>query len=281
MVLLAAGACAPQDSGDVGGVATSTAAAAAVEAPPAVQFTARDFSFEGPDTIPAGLTTLVLDNEGPTYHHVQLVRLAEGHTAADLQAAFAAMRPGDPYPAWATDAGGVNTPDPGAQARATLMIEAGEYAVICFVDTPDHVPHIAKGMMKGLTVTPASAPSAAEPVADLTLTLVDYAFSFSAPPTAGQHVIRIENAGPQPHEVLFVRLDEGKTVEDFMAWGQTFEGPAPGRALGGAPAMALGQTQYVPLELTPGNYLAVCFVPDSGDRMPHIAHGMVLPFTVS
>lgn len=281
MVLLAAGACAPQDSGNAGDRPAAVATAAAPAAPPAVLFTAKDFAFEGPDSVASGLTTFVLNNGGTTYHHVQLFRLGEGKTVEDLHAAFMAMKPGDPFPSWAAFAGGVNASDPGAQARATLMLEPGEYAVVCIVDTPDHVPHVMKGMMKPLTVTPSNAPALPAPQADLTLTLVDYAFSFSMPPTAGHHVIEVRNGGPQPHEVLFVQLHPGMTMDDFMKWGQTYEGDAPGHALGGVPAVMPGQVEYVTLDLAPGDYLAVCFVPDAKDGMPHLAHGMALPFTIS
>src|ERR1051325_7992644 len=44
----------------------------------------KDFAFEAPDTITAGLTTFHLVNDGPNLHHVQLVRLDSAKTAADL-----------------------------------------------------------------------------------------------------------------------------------------------------------------------------------------------------
>ena len=35
------------------------------------------------------------------------------------------------------------------------------------------------------------------------------------------------------------------------------------------------------VDLEPGEYIALCFVPDANDGAPHLVHGMVLPFTVS
>jgi hypothetical protein len=276
IVLSGVAACGPRESGT-----DSRAAAVTAAAPREVAFTAKDFSFEGPDTIPAGLTTLVLTNAGTTFHHLQLLRLGEGKTMADLTAGLAGMKPGDPLPAWIQGAGGVNPPDPGARTRATLMMEPGDYVIVCFVDIPDHVPHVMKGMMKPLTVTPSNASAAPMPTEDLTLTLVDYSFAFSTPPTAGHHVIKVVNGGQQDHEFELVRLAPGKTVDDFVHWGQTYEGPLPGTSLGGAAAMAPGQTEYVPMDLEPGNYIAACFVLDAKDGMPHIMHGMMTPFTVS
>jgi len=246
-----------------------------------VTFTAHEFAFEGPATMQSGMVTLVLKNTGTTLHHLQLVRLTGGHTADDFTAAMAAMQPGQPLPEWAVMAGGVNPPDPGAEARVTLQVDPGDYAVTCFVDTPDHIPHFAKGMTTALTVTPSSAPPAPAPESTLTLTLVDYAFGFASPPTAGHQVIRVDNAGPQPHEIALFRIADGKTVDDFMAYAMTYEGEMPATALGGVATIAPNRTAYMEVDLTPGMYVAICFFPDATDGKPHVEHGMMLPFQVS
>ena len=31
----------------------------------------------------------------------------------------------------------------------------------------------------------------------------------------------VENAGPQVHEVVMVKLSPGKTIEDFAMWAET------------------------------------------------------------
>src|SRR5579884_3152564 len=59
---------------------------------------ARDFAFDAPDSISAGWTTFHLVNDGPNLHHLQLVRLDSGKTAADLGEAL--KTPG-PLPRWA------------------------------------------------------------------------------------------------------------------------------------------------------------------------------------
>jgi hypothetical protein len=278
-------ACARQHSGQEGAAATTAAAPtqATATAPPEVWFNAKEFTFEGPDTIQSGMTTLVLTDKGGTYHHLQLIRLLDGKTVADVRAAVKQMKPGSPMPPWMEAAGGVNVVDPGARTRATLMIEPGDYAIVCLVDTPDHVPHFMKGMIKALTVTPSDTPSAPPPAADLTVTMADYSFTLSQAPTAGHHVFRVTNKGPQDHEMGVIRLAPGKTVDDILKWGAgpTDGGPIPGTTLGGVPETKPGQTEYVPLDLTPGNYVLICFVPDKNDGKPHVTHGMVSTFTVS
>jgi hypothetical protein len=279
IALIVLGACTGEDTSSEAGDVVGMAAAA----PPEVHFTARDFAFEGPETLPSGWTTIVLHNDGPALHHLMLFRLTEGKTLGDFESAVAALKPGDvALPMWAVPAGGVNPPDPGAETRAIMDLKPGSYAVACAVDVPDHVPHIMKGMISGLTVTPSSGTAVPEPTADITVDMVDFAFAPSSALTAGRHVLKVVNSGSQPHELEVVKLGEGKTMDDLMAWGETFEGELPGSSLGGAAPMAPGQVEYIPLDLGPGDYVILCFVPDpTRNNMPHLAQGMLLQFTIT
>lgn len=144
LLLLAFAACGGQDSASSGEASSSSEVA---EGPREVHFTARDFAFEGPSTLEAGMITFVLTNESETWHHLQLVKLPDGMSMDEFQAGMAAMQPGSPPPVWFADAGGVNPPPPGGEARVTMLVEPGEYAVLCVVDTPDKVPHVMKGMI--------------------------------------------------------------------------------------------------------------------------------------
>jgi len=272
MALLGLGAC--------GGGGGSDEAAAPAPAVSEVHFTASDFAFEGPDTIESGLVTFTLTNVSETFHHLQLARL-DGMTMDEFMANLSELRPNAPIPSWFHPAGGVNPPPPGEPATVTMAVEPGEYAVLCTVDVPDHIPHVAKGMIRPLTVIPAAGPTPPLPEPDMSLSLVDYAFGFSTPPTAGTHTIRVRNDAQQGHEIAIFRLLPGKTMDDVMAWGATFEGPPPIIGAGGVPAMAPGQEVDMEVTFTPGEYVAICFLPDAMDGVPHIVHGMVLPFTIS
>jgi hypothetical protein len=244
-----------------------------------VSFTAKEFSFEGPDSIPAGLTMFHLTDAGQELHHVQLIKLEDGKTFADFQAAAKDMGKGPP-PAWIVSYGGVNPPAPGSTTTAMQVKEPGNYAVVCFVEGPDHVPHIAKGMMRSLTVTPSSNPMT-EPNADVTLTLSDYTFSLSKPLAAGKQMIKVENAASQPHEVVLVQLAPGKTIEDVGKWVFDMKGPPPGKPIGGIPAFMKGKNAFFEADLTPGDYGMICFVPDAKDGKPHVQHGMTTQFKIS
>jgi uncharacterized cupredoxin-like copper-binding protein len=245
-----------------------------------MKVTARDYAFEAPDTVLAGRTEIRLSNRGKELHHVWLVRLEGGKTAADF---FAAMQKGGPQPAWAKDAGGPNSPVPGGESAAVVDLQAGNYVLACVIPSPDGKPHIMKGMAKPLTVvakknTPVRTSAAAAP--DVKVTLSDYDFKLSRPLTAGHHVVRITNTASQAHELFFARLAPGKTTQDALAWIEKMQGPPPLQPLGGIAGLGTGQSNDFAVDLTPGEYGLFCFIPDAKDGKPHVAHGMVKKITV-
>src|SRR3989475_7393207 len=165
-----------------------------VAGPSLITITATDYAFGVPDTIPAGLTTFRLVNQGKELHHASLVRLLDGKTVADFQAALAAaMKNHTPPPSWMTFAGGPNAVTLGDTGVATETLEPGSYVFVCWIPSLDGVPHVMKGMMHPLVVSAAAAPATAEPTAGRTLKLTDYDFELSRPLTAGRHVVRVEN----------------------------------------------------------------------------------------
>ena len=120
------------------------------------------------------------------------------------------------------------------------------------------------------------------PASDVTLTLTNYHFAFSAPPTAGQHVMRIVNDGDQPHEAVMFHLEAGKTGEDIAKWVSTgMQGPPPGAPVSGISAESPGKENLLLLDLQPGDYALICFMPDTKDGKMHAEHGMIYNFKVS
>ena len=260
------------------GEKTPPADSATAPAEPAVvTITARDFAFTLPDTIQSGVTKIVLVNEGPTIHHAQLIRLEQGKTIADLEAA---LKAGGPPPAWAIDMGGPNPPPTGGSSSTVQRLEPGNYAVVCFVDVPDHVPHFAKGMARGFVVAPGTS-NAAEPAPTVTMTVSDYSFVTDTALTAGRQMVKVVNTGPQSHEVTLFKLDSAKTLDDFMKYAGTYKGDMPAEPVGGITSVRPGTTNYFEVNLSPGEYVLICFVPDSKDGKPHFRHGMLQKLTIN
>jgi hypothetical protein len=267
--------CQPKESAhSAPGAAPATTA---VNAPTVLRVRAADFSFEAPDSITAGLTTIRFSNKGPSPHHVELIKLEQGKTLQDF---LTALKAGGPPPAWASMIGGPNDPESGDSSTAIITLDPGSYAIICLIPGVDGVPHVMKGMAHLITVT-GPARTTPEPTADVQVKLSDYDFQFSQPLTAGHHLIRVENVAQQVHELVLVRLESGKKVEDVAAWAAKMIGPPPGAIHGGTSGIMPGGHLFIETDLPPGDYGLICFFPDMHDGKPHLAHGMMKTIKVS
>jgi hypothetical protein len=243
-----------------------------------------EFSFRAPDSVPAGWTRVTIRNIGGEDHQAQVARLNPGVTFAQLQATAAK---GDPATllTLVTPVGGPNAVGPGQSATTIDNLTPGQYALICFLFSSDGTEHDAKGMMKLLTVTPTRGSRAAAPRANSTVSLGDFSFAFPSKFTA-KGVVAVKNDGSQSHEMAIYRLQRGKTVTDAKAFFATPPGTAPstkppGTFVGGIAGIAPGATGYADLNLAAGNYVAVCFFPDTAKNgLPHFLEGMIQPFRI-
>ena len=236
---------------------------------------AQEFTFEAPDTLPAGFTRVNLMNHGVQPHHIVVARLDSGHVVGELLQSVSAEK----VPNWVTLLGGPNATMPGSTTETLIELTPGNYAILCVMPSTDGMPHVAKGMVRQLTVKSAAA--ATVPLtADIELTLTDYAFETSRPITPGPHVIRVVNTAEQAHEVTLVKLEPGKTMKDFAKWLEKPQGPAPGAWFGGTTPQSKGIVSYIVTDFTPGDYGFICFMPDAKDGKSHHLHGMVDQFGV-
>lgn len=243
-----------------------------VFAPPTrVTVIATDYAFQLPDSLPSGMTTLRLENRGSEPHEVVLVKIPDGRTLADVQKALASE--GEHWIEKQLEGGPAAVIPGQAATSVTLMLSPGRYAVACGVPGKDRTPHVMKGMLKSLIVTPATRVAPA-PTADDTLTMVDFAYHFATPLSAGTHTIRVVNAGSQPHMLILAKLEPGKTIDDALAWAATRDGPSPVAWITGTSALRANGVVYVHADLTPGTYMLACFLADDTDGRSHIAHGM-------
>ncbi len=244
--------------------------------PHVVRINATDFAYSLPDTISAGLTTIEMTNGGKQMHHAVFFRLEQGKHLPDLLAAMAKQE----MPMWAVPVGGPNGPAPGGLASVTVNLKPGQYALVCVIPGPDGMPHVTKGMAKEITVAGKDDPKAALPKADNRITLKDYDFVLDHPLKVGKQVVQVNVAAAQPHELVLVRLAPGKTVQDFAAWGEKPTGTPPAALVGGiAPMVGEREAQFT-VDLTPGEYGLICFIPDGKDGKPHFLHGMAKQFKV-
>lgn len=247
---------------------------------PEITIMAHDFSFSAPAEIEAGLVRVNLEDHGAEPHHVQFARLNDGVTfdqfVAALQEGENAAFPLITFP------GGVAPIDPHGAASAVLDLTPGNYVLLCLIPSPDGVPHVAKGMLAPVTVVESTVHTAARvaPEVQATVKLVDFSFTMPTDIKPGKQTWAVVNEGSQVHEINIMKLAEGKTMADVAAWVAQPEGAPPFSNVGGFNGIDAHGTGYMDLDLTPGEYVAICHVPDPASGKPHDALGMVMPFTV-
>ena len=117
----------------------------------------------------------------------------------------------------------------------------------------------------------------------VTLTTSDFRFDAPDSVAAGVTTFELVNKGPELHHVQFVRLDDGKTLQDFQQ-AMASHGPPPAwvKFVGGpnTPIPDGKSVSRVTMDLAPGQYVLLCFIP-SADGTPHVAKGMVRPLVVT
>jgi hypothetical protein len=247
--------------------------------PPVIDVMASDYAFDAPDSIPAGLVTVRLMNHGQEAHHAQLLRL-DDDVSFD-QFASTLQSEGEAALRLTTLTGGPGALSPSRSGEVTLDLTPGQYVFACFISSPDGVPHLAKGMLKPMTVVPADAqPEIDAPRSAGTLTMRDFTFDIPDTLPAGQRTFTVSNAGPQPHELNLLRLAPGATVSDVLAWQPDQGTPPPFEAVGGMNGLSQGKADYMTVDLEPGTYVAICNIPDPGSGVSHAKLGMIRQFSV-
>lgn len=233
-----------------------------------------EFKFDVASPISAGLVEITLTNEGEKPHQVQLFRLNEGVEFSKFKKVVTTDEEGGVF-ALAVVAGGVTELAPGGTATVTDELQEGSYGLVCFVQG-----HAFRGMVAPLEIGPAEETDFAQPESAGDITLAD--FQISIPDDfSGQGAFTVTNAGPSPHEAGLFKIDA--SLEDLEKYLEKPKGPPPGgepEGLGGAAAIMPGDSMFLPLNLEPGTYAFVCFVPDQKTGKPHFELGMATPFEI-
>lgn len=116
----------------------------------------------------------------------------------------------------------------------------------------------------------------------VTVEAADFSFDAPAEVKAGLTSIQFENTGKEPHHAQLARLRDGVTLEQLQTAFQ--QGPETALPLlefdGGAGTVIPGRSQEVVVNLRQGQYVLLCFV-SGADGIPHLAKGMLRPFTVT
>lgn len=105
-----------------------------------------DYAFQAPDTVPAGLTMIALENRGAVRHEVFIARLKEGRTLAEMIEAKTIPE----RLAMQDVILGIVFAEAGQRSPASLVAEltpGRTYVLLCFlVDQPGKPNHLQQGM---------------------------------------------------------------------------------------------------------------------------------------
>lgn len=265
-----------------------TAAEAATEDPASeaaseLAIVAATESYEAPALVKSGWVTVSLSNQGQARRQAAIFKFEEGKTMADLAAALQSGTPG--IPQFLTALGGPAGVVPGASGSVVIELQPGSYVIMDPAPDETGVPAVASGFLQPFEVA-AEDNDNAEPQADLTISMIDYSFVIDAAEVAaGSVTIKLVNDGPmEAHEVAIVKLNEGASVQDFLAATapDAPPGPPPGQGVAGMAALEVDEHGYVTIDLEDGaTYGLICFLPSSHNQgAPHFTLGMVSQFTV-
>jgi hypothetical protein len=247
---------------------------------PEVTFVAKDNAYEGPQSISGGWTRVTFDNQDAAPHELAMVQLLEGKTIDDV---MPILESEDPPPSWANIVGDANA-EGGQTAFFISKLDPGNYVILSTSGGEEGPPDFTQGMIRELTVTEATAevPESALPMPDATIELVDYQFVVDGL-KSGPQLVRYSNNGTETHEAIMFRLQEDKTMDDFMAFMEA-EGDGGPPPFDGEPTFTLlspGSVTYTTLDLESGNYVLICFLPsEKNDNTPHAMLGMISEVTI-
>lgn len=144
-------------------------------------------------------------------------------------------------------------------------LEAGEYAMVCFLPTPDgESDHISEGMIGSFTVEASEEPAGTEPEADHEIAIGDESIEMPEELEAGETTFKATFEGGE-HELAFTEVkDEDATLDSLKEYFAGYEEKLPTAAdLADAPALLWGfshsvtgsASYYVTVDLTAGRWL--------------------------
>lgn len=245
---------------------------------PTLEVSATDFAFQVIDPkVSAGPVDINLVNKGAENHHLTLSRVRDGAKAEDV---VAALRKGDMSAMAAlTPVGGPNGVAPGTSRKVTANLTAGSYVMTCHIPSPsDAVAHLDKGMVGSFTVAPAAATAtaAAAPVTKGSIAITKA--GYTVPAGVGPGTYQVVNEFDQPAEAALLRLRQGATAKDVLAFlgGQAPPGPPPFSVAGGVTSLAPKGSAFVDLDLTSGSYALISFSPNmAANGQPQFLTGLL------
>jgi hypothetical protein len=221
-----------------------------------------------PESVSPGAVEIRFTNDGEREHGVQIIRVGDGHTGAEVKKAGDAWAAGQgELPDWIVFVGGVGSTKAGGTGTATVDLTPGEYLAYD-VEGEGATPYAE------FTVEGDEGDALPEVPAEVEA--VDYDFNATAL-EAGSQPVLFTNTGQEPHHLAAAPLKQGKTEADVERYINTEKGPSPideSKAFDTA-IVSGGESAVVDLRFESGEYALLCFIPDRKGGPPHALKGMI------
>jgi hypothetical protein len=241
----------------------------------------------------AGRYHLVLVNTNDALTvDLELYKVPDGMTFDELNAEFEAADPESFEPPaifYELTIGGGPTAEPGSSGDIIVDFAPGDWAfnIFAYNDESEAPP---TNMPTQVTVT-GEMPELSDPAVDVTANMIDLAFEMPDVVPAGPAVWQVTNSGAFPHFLLIESYPEPVTNEQIEATLDMFVGSpvaTPEAVLNpdlfvdvaGTLVLSTGQTNWIQVDLEPGQYVVFCFISGPGDVPIHAAMGMYKIITV-
>lgn len=241
-------------------------------------FVGREFAFEVPEDVPAGVVELTFENTGGEDHQLSLLRLGDDQ---DPGTVVTALADGDlSFTAQGTFVGAPNGVPSGETGAVVSDVEPGTYVAFCAIPSPsDGVPHYRKGMVATFEVVGDAAATGGLPAGDGEITIS--ADGYGVPDDfTGSGRFTVRNEAAVPAELSVFRLQEGRHQDDVIAVlsGSAPPGPPPfvPGVGGGVSTLPSGASSVVEFDLAAGSYVFLSFAPDpTAGFAPQFTTGLV------
>lgn len=232
----------------------------------------------------AGLQLLTVHNDTDGFAVSTITLLPAGVTDEDYLAAIMA----DTLPEWVADAtiaGGIDQ-DPQTTASIAVFLTPGTWTVGLQSENVDVANPIGE-----LVVTGEADPAAAESIpVSVTAGLGAYTFDLPDTVSSGPQIWQVENMHAAIHHLVLFEADRLYSADEIVGGLESLFMGTPvadgfDLSTAGVPiatsALSEGSSIWIEVDLQPGYYVALCFLPDVGGDAPHAFMGMVDSFEVN
>jgi hypothetical protein len=178
---------------------------------------ASDYAFSVPARVPAGRTTFRFANNGKVRHELNISLLKPD---VSIDKFLATVRADQSVQSLIVGPVGVLFAEPGVRSGSGLTVDLkqGEtYAVICiFRDSAEAKRHYDLGMYSVIKVGHSQPVAPLPQTATDSIIATDYAFQYPHTVAPGRHTFLMRNEGKQRHEVNFLLLRKGVTLQRLL-----------------------------------------------------------------